>query len=216
MADLIIKPNSASGDKLIIQDRAGGAVLTTADSGATVANATLTAPTIASMANCTFPAGHIIQIVQGTDTDNGTSDVSSYSNTLFDNLNTEITPAFSSSKILVMLSIALGHVDNDTGHVRLVRDPTGTPVALAVGPADGSSTSASISIRLSSVHCMTRQNLCYLDSPATTSAVTYGVQGFTSGSQHGVFGYNQPENTSTGDSNMGRHMSMITLMEVAQ
>ena len=38
MANLIIKPNSASGDKLIIQDRAGGAVLTTADSGATVAD----------------------------------------------------------------------------------------------------------------------------------------------------------------------------------
>ena len=34
MADLIIKPNSATGDKLILQDRAGGAVLTTADSGA--------------------------------------------------------------------------------------------------------------------------------------------------------------------------------------
>ena len=41
MANLILKPNSATGDKLIIQDRAGGAVLTTADSGATVANATL-------------------------------------------------------------------------------------------------------------------------------------------------------------------------------
>ena len=38
MADLIIKPNSATGDKLILQDRAGGAVLTTASSGATIAN----------------------------------------------------------------------------------------------------------------------------------------------------------------------------------
>ena len=33
MADLILKPNSAIGDKLILQDRDGGAVLTTADSG---------------------------------------------------------------------------------------------------------------------------------------------------------------------------------------
>ena len=46
MADLIIKPNSATGDKLILQDRAGGAVLTTADSGATITSATLTSPTI--------------------------------------------------------------------------------------------------------------------------------------------------------------------------
>ena len=61
MPDLIIKPTATSGNKLILKDQAGGAVLTTADSGATYANATLTAPTIASMANCTFPSGHIIK-----------------------------------------------------------------------------------------------------------------------------------------------------------
>ena len=49
MADLIIKPNSAVGDKLIIQDRAGGAVLTTADSGATLTAPTITLPTIDSV-----------------------------------------------------------------------------------------------------------------------------------------------------------------------
>ena len=35
MPDLIIKPTNTSGNKVIIQDQAGGAVLTTADSGAT-------------------------------------------------------------------------------------------------------------------------------------------------------------------------------------
>ena len=47
MANLILKPNSATGDKLILQDRAGAAVLTTADSGATIANATLDSPALA-------------------------------------------------------------------------------------------------------------------------------------------------------------------------
>ena len=61
MPDLTIKPVAAAGNKLILQDQAGGAVLTTADSGATLANASLTAPTIANMANCSFPAGHLIQ-----------------------------------------------------------------------------------------------------------------------------------------------------------
>ena len=46
MADLIIKPEATSGNKLILKDQAGGAVLTTADSGATVANATLTGATL--------------------------------------------------------------------------------------------------------------------------------------------------------------------------
>ena len=61
MPDLTIKPVAAAGNKLILQDQAGGAVLTTADSGATLANASLTAPTIANMANCSFPAGHLIK-----------------------------------------------------------------------------------------------------------------------------------------------------------
>ena len=40
MPDLIIKPKNQSGNKLILQDQAGGAVLTTADSGATLGNST--------------------------------------------------------------------------------------------------------------------------------------------------------------------------------
>ena len=48
MPDLTIKPNAGSGNKVIIQDQAGGAVVTTADSGATIASATLTSPTINS------------------------------------------------------------------------------------------------------------------------------------------------------------------------
>ena len=41
MADLIIKPATGDGNKLILQDKAGGAVLTTADSGATISCATI-------------------------------------------------------------------------------------------------------------------------------------------------------------------------------
>lgn len=40
MPDLIIKPTTTSGNKLILKDQAGGAVLTTADSGATLGNST--------------------------------------------------------------------------------------------------------------------------------------------------------------------------------
>ena len=40
MPNLVIKPEGTSGNKLIIQDQAGGAVLTTADSGATISGDT--------------------------------------------------------------------------------------------------------------------------------------------------------------------------------
>jgi len=51
MPDLIIKPAAQSGNKVIIQDQAGGAVITTADSGATIANATLVAPALGTPAS---------------------------------------------------------------------------------------------------------------------------------------------------------------------
>jgi hypothetical protein len=72
MPDLIIKPAAQSGNKVIIQDQAGGAVITTADSGATIANATLNSPTLVTPALGTvatgnlsntaivYPAGHIV------------------------------------------------------------------------------------------------------------------------------------------------------------
>jgi hypothetical protein len=60
MADLIIKPNSATGDKLILQDRAGGAVLTTADSGATIANSTLVAPALGTVASGNLSNANVI------------------------------------------------------------------------------------------------------------------------------------------------------------
>ena len=100
MPDLIIKPTATSGNKLILQDQAGGAVLTTADSGATYANATLTTPTIANMANCTFPAGHILQVKHGTTSgaDTGTS------GTDYVNCGSlAITPASTSNKIYIMV-----------------------------------------------------------------------------------------------------------------
>ena len=80
MPALIIKPKDQSGNKLILQDQAGGAVLTTADSGATIANATLTAPTVADMSNCTFPAGMVIQVVNNTYTTGSNS--SSFGDTI--------------------------------------------------------------------------------------------------------------------------------------
>ena len=76
MPDLTIKPNAGSGNKVIIQDQAGGAVMTTADSGATISatldNATqdgitrlgtVTTGTIKNTihSDATFPAGHVVK-----------------------------------------------------------------------------------------------------------------------------------------------------------
>ena len=210
MANMIIKP--AAGGNLLIQDRAGGAVLSTGTSGHT-----LNAPTIASMANCTFPAGHIIQLVQGTDKTATTHGSATYTNTPYSGLNTTITPKYSTSKILVMLNASVAHYGpgGDTHHVKLQRDPTGSPVDIGVGTPTGSLDGTTFSMRLAEEHSMMHQTICYLDSPATTSATTYGITGRRNGSV-GTAAYNMPQNTSTSDANMARHMSIITLMEIAQ
>ena len=65
MPDLIIKPTNTSGNKVIIQDQAGGAVLTTADSGATFSGGNIGTVTAGNLshADIVYPSGHMIQHV---------------------------------------------------------------------------------------------------------------------------------------------------------
>ena len=65
---MIIRPAAGTGNKVIVQDQAGAAVMTTADSGATLGNSTqdnitrLGTVTTGTLSNAiTFPAGHIIK-----------------------------------------------------------------------------------------------------------------------------------------------------------
>ena len=64
MPALIIKPTATSGNKLILKDQAGGAVLTTADSGATAANVTLASTTV-------FPSGKVSNVFRLSDNTSG-------------------------------------------------------------------------------------------------------------------------------------------------
>jgi len=75
MANLVIRPASGAGNKVVVQDQAGAAVLTTADSGATIASGvtggaglsgmtslgTVTAGNLSNTA-IVYPAGHVIQV----------------------------------------------------------------------------------------------------------------------------------------------------------
>jgi len=57
MADLLIKPEAGSGNKLILQDQAGNAILTTADSGAALNNVTGAGPPEGTAVKSTGEAG---------------------------------------------------------------------------------------------------------------------------------------------------------------
>ena len=156
--------------------------------------------------------GGIIQVVSTTFT--GTWSGSSGSGTFdnIDDLNTSITPKFSTSKIFVMVNI--GQWDssglNQRGSIRLVRDST----AICIGDAASSRSRSTVSTVGSNANTDTNggTHIHFMDSPATTSAVTYKLQSMTEGS------YTTYINRSSSDadsSSINRCASTMTLMEIS-
>ena len=153
--------------------------------------------------------GGIIQVVSTTKTD--TFDTTSTSFVDITGLSVSITPKFSTSKILVTYHTnAAMEDDGYRGGLRLMRDST----AIFVGDSAGSRPQLSNHLVEATG---TQQQFSYsgqtLDSPATTSAVTYKLQAISldSGRQINI-------NKSYGDGNdalNGRTASSITVMEVS-
>ena len=138
MANLVIKPASGSGNKIVFQNQAGLVdAITVEDSGnTTLAGAsnnlgTVTAGSIAGgsiTSATTFPAGHVIQTVTKNDFQ-GTTYMTGQTWTATHNT-CAITPIKTSSKILVQFSIPLsvslstGWTDGG-GAVAIFRDING-------------------------------------------------------------------------------------------
>ena len=144
-----------------------------------------------------LPAGSILQVVQNTNSTSTVNATTTYQDT---SLSASITPSSSSSKILIIVS-QTGHVYSTTGNnrwgsIRLLRDATEIhEIEQALGGRGGLSTgdrsdSASVSVT-------------FLDSPATTSSVTYKTQGKVNDT---ACNYTFQVSEST---------SVMTLMEVA-
>ena len=164
--------------------------------------------TIDSNGNALMP-GHVVQVVNTVYstlfTHNNTSNV--YSSNIT-GLATTITPTSTSNKILIVGSVmfATGHSDYGAlANIRCLRNSTqiGTDYFFAASAGYDSSDSASAS------GCGT---CSYLDSPATTSAITYNFQI----RQQISGGANIPAYINGKQGGVHRGQSMITLMEIAQ
>ena len=139
-------------------------------------------------------AGSVLQVVQGTLGTTVTTASSTYSDT---GLTATITPKFSTSKILVLSTIACcGKYSGNTSlALRVVKNGS---VLLYWDDGFGyNNTTAQITAQAA---------LNYLDSPATTSALTYKIQ---YASQANV------ANAIINNSNGAGAISTITLMEIA-
>jgi len=165
------------------------------------------------LATSGLPAGAVLQVVSTIKTSVFTS-TGTQSFVDITGLSASITPISTSSKIMVMVN--LKGAASSHGSFRIMRDST----AIGIGDAAGNRT------RAGSHHALIASAAAYtdfttfaldmhvLDSPSTTNAVTYKVQGGTPYSS----GYTIYINRSSNDADaswLPRTSSTITLMEVA-
>ena len=165
----------------------------------------------ASLDNVTgLPAGvggKVLQVVQGATTTETSSSSATFADT---NLTANITPASSSNKVYINLSVQ-GSQDVNANRVsyQLIRDNT----AISVGASAGSRSQASSGLSSPHGDIIASSSVNVLDSPSTTSQITYKVRIANTAGTGNAF-VNRTENDENG-SGMPRYASTITLMEIA-
>lgn len=162
------------------------------------------------IAKASMPSGCILQ-VQQTWWD-GTATLAAGSFTNHPNLSVSITPTSATSKILVMVSMQ-AVVYNLTMQARFTRNDTPIGIAAAAG-SRVLSTFGGLQTIGDGNHQFTPWNYQYLDSPATTSALTYRIQLKMQSSTTAYLNrsVNDADNTDWAQ----RTTSSITVMEIAQ
>lgn len=150
-------------------------------------------------------AGQVLQVVSTTKTDTFSS--SSLSFVDVTGLAVTITPSATSSKILLVGSVATGAQAGVSLRI------TGGNAAAYVGDAAGSRIRAFASQWEATVSSGIAMAITYLDSPSTTSATTYTVQGISMNSAN-TFYINRSHN-DTDNATYARTASTITALEVS-
>lgn len=161
-----------------------------------------------TLAYSDYTSGSVIQVASTTKTDTTSATSASYVD--ITGMSVSITPTSTSSKVMVLVSIQGAATSNGSMYVRLMRDST----AISIGDAAGSRTRASFgSDTNATTDYAYSGSINFLDSPATTSSVTYKLQ-WNSGDTGGTVYLNR----GSGDADnlyYGRYASSITVMEIA-
>lgn len=143
--------------------------------------------------------GKVLQVVQGATTTSTTISSGSYTDT---GITASITPSAASSKVLILVSAIVYVGRSTTGtyantRARLVRGATAIQTLRYAQQIEGASASA--------MSMLNSFSMMYLDSPSTTSATTYKVQGYLNFGGTQVWQQNDGADTSE---------STITLIEI--
>lgn len=153
-----------------------------------------------------MPAGSVIQTVSAVKTD--TFSVVSTTWTDLTGLSVAITPTSSSNKILVNVSLCFQGDAATQGYAQLVRNST----AIAIGDANGSRVRFTLNQYVNQVNEARTLSFMFLDSPATTSSITYKIQ-LQNQNNSGTIFVNR-STTWANDATSGTGISTITAMEI--
>jgi hypothetical protein len=152
--------------------------------------------------------GKVLQVVSAFKNDTFAASDSAYQD--ITGLSVSITPSSATSKVLVMMTVTGAHqVTIADAVLRLVRGAT----AIGVAASAGNRTLATVSLNAESSTVTESTAFTFLDSPATTSATTYKVQGTGNGSTPKGFFINRGS-LDTDVVSVARTASSITVMEI--
>ena len=151
-------------------------------------------------------AGMVLQVVSTAKTDTFSTTSTTYTDVT--GLSVAITPASTSNKVLVTVSFAGAATAGTNGFMGvLLRGAT----EIAIGDAAGSREQASLSLYNATTANAEMASISFLDSPATTSAITYKLQVRCSAAGTIYIGRSQDDTDSSG---YARFPSTITAIEV--
>lgn len=156
------------------------------------------------------PSGSVIQVVQAVKTDTFSSSSNSWVDVT--GWSASITPLSASSKILVMAGAYTSHsVSNGFAYFKLVRNNTDVVVGDSRGNATRATMDASQQTAGSPWVWAKHSSIVFLDSPSSTSSVTYKFQMLCSNSTLTFVG----GTATVDDANRSNVPTTITLMEIA-
>ena len=159
-------------------------------------------------------SGGIIQVKQTVKTD--TFNIDSETFTDITGLSVSITPTRSDSKIMVSYSGTGSSGINRVGHIRLVRVIGGTTTTDIFVGDQGATTSqarASSSFVQTNTYFVSAFSGTFIDSPSTTSAVTYKLQ-LAAGDQNYEVHVGKSHDNSN-EFSRSKTPSQITVMEIS-
>jgi len=159
-------------------------------------------------------SGGIIQVKQAVKTD--TFNIDSETFTDITGLSVSITPTRSDSKIMVSYSGTGGSGQNRVGHIRLARVIGGTTTTDIFVGDQGATTSqarASSTFSQTNTYYVSSFSGTFIDSPSTTSAVTYKLQLAAGDQDYQVHVGRSHDNSN--EFSRSKTPSQITVMEIS-